>query len=120
MTLPTAGELNRRIEIRRWEDYPVGDVELGSRYSESWLCWAKIVPVGSLIYQGSVQTGQTVTHRIVIRRVEGITDPVSLSRQHVIDCEGLRYIVRRVTDLEGKKLFTQIEAEETGAIDGTA
>lgn len=120
MTLPSAGELNCRISIKRWEDVPSGNADLAAYYTEVWQCWAKIVPVGSLIYQGSVQTGQTVTHRIIIRRVEGTTDPPSLARQHVIDCEGQRYIVRRVTDLEGKKLFTQIEAEETGAIDGIA
>lgn len=114
MTLPRAGELNRRILIRRWEDVPAGVADLEATYSEEWPCWAKIVPVGSLIYQGSVQTGETVTHRITVRCVKGKTDPVSLSRQRVISCGMHQYLVRRVTDLEGAGLFTQIEVELTG------
>ena len=120
MTLPAAGELNCRISIKRWEDVPSGNADLAAYYTEVWQCWAKIVPVGSLIYQGSIQTGDTVTHRIIVRQVVGKTDPASLNRQHVIDGNGLRYIVRRSIDMDGRKLFTQIEAEETGEIDGIA
>lgn len=119
MTLPIAGELNHRIEIKRWEDIPVGDADLESKYVTQCKCWAKVVPIGSLTYQGSVQTGNVVTHRIIVRRMIGKTDPKSLNLQHVIDCDGMRYIVRRIMDLDGKRLFTQIEAEETGVIDGT-
>lgn len=119
MTLPRAGDLNRRILIRRWEDVPAGDADLEAVFSEDWLCWAKIVPVGSLIYQGSIQTGETVTHRITVRCVPGKTDPASLSRQRVIVHGRQRWLVRRATDLEGAGLFTQIEAELTGGeLDG--
>ena len=119
MTLPAAGELNCRISIKCWEDIPSGDADLEARYVVQQECWAKIVPIGSLTYQGSVQAGNIITHRIIVRRVKGKTDPVSLNLRHVIDCDGMRYIIRRIMDLDGKKLFTQIEVEETGVIDGT-
>lgn len=116
MREPGAGELNRRALIRKWEDVPNAAFGLDQTFDAGFACWASVEPIGGATYYGAKQTGDQVTHRIIVRRVAGKTDPASVTAEHVVEIGGMRYRVRRVTDMNDGRRFTAIEAEELGAI----
>jgi len=106
MDYPHIGELNRLVQIRWRTDQPVDDIGVDSSFPETVERWAKIEPVGSAIYAGSVQIEATVTHRIIVRLLAGVTD------HHEVVHGTTIYRVRRVTDLNNARRFTVLEVEE--------
>lgn len=109
MKRPSIGELSARVSIKRWADTAnEDDSGATTAYDLVATVWGKVEPVGGAVYVGSQQVGNTITHRIFIRYRDGITSA------NVLDVAGCRYLVRRVTDLDGR--FTVIECEEEGAI----
>jgi SPP1 family predicted phage head-tail adaptor len=110
MRKPSAGALDRRIALRRWQDQPNSAFGIDQTYDAGVTVWGRIEPVGGSVYYGSKQTGDSVSHRITVRHVTGIT------AEHVAECDGVRYRVRRVSDLAGERRFTVLEVEELGAI----
>lgn len=106
MRAPTIGDLSSRVTIKRWQDVPVSGDDTESIYAPVATVWAKVEAVGGAIYLGSMQVGNTITHRIIIRRRQDVT------ADHVIEGNGRRYRVRRSTDLDGR--FTVLECEEEG------
>lgn len=116
MQLPSIGALNRRLVIQQRTDSATGDFTTQESYTPVATVWASIDPVGGGSYWGSKQTETMVTHRIMIRRWPGMTDPEKISGEYVIDCEGLRYRPHRISDANGRKRFTVIEAEQLGSI----
>lgn len=113
MALPRAGELNRRIQISEWQDKPVDDAALKPAGTPVFSCWAKVVPASDATYMGSVQIGETVTHRIIVRRVPGMTTPEQFGKQHLVACGREKYLVRKAQDLEGARRFTLLSVELT-------
>lgn len=109
MKIPGAGDLNRRISIRRWSEMPNAALGLDEVFGTPVLVWAEVRAVGGATYLGSMQLDATVTHRFIIRT------GVDVSIQHVIEWSGRRYKVRRVNQMAGANHFTVIEAEELGA-----
>lgn len=103
---PTAGELNRRIEIRHRQDLPLADTELAHEFEGNRRRWAKIEPVGAATYAGSVQIEEKVTHRVFLRRISGITT------DHEIVHGDQVYRVRRSMAMNGAPRFTLLEVEE--------
>lgn len=116
MRLPSSGDLRRRVTIRYWQDSPNVAFGLTPVFTEDYTCWAKIEPVGGSIYWGSKQTGDTVTHRVIVRYVAGKTDPASITGEHVIESEGTRYRVRRVSDINDARRFVAVEVEQLGDV----
>lgn len=110
MRYPGAGELNRPITLRVRSDFPATDMGLDSNYPSSIPTWAKIEPVGSVIYAGSVQVDNTVTHRVTLRYRTGITDSHEVVEGNTV------YRVKRVTDMNGARRFTVLEVEELGQV----
>lgn len=104
--IPGAGELNRRVTVRRRVDYPEDDGGLESQYPEQGKRWAKIEPVGTAVYTAGVQTDQRITHRIILRHLPGVTDSHEVVRGDIV------YRVRRVADMNGEQRFTVLEVEE--------
>lgn len=118
---PAAGELNRRLAIRRRLDLPAGDMGLDSVFSELKARWGKIQPVGTAVYAEGVQTDGKITHRIWFRIVQGITDAHEVV--HVSQVPGTEgayevvpgtplYRVKRSADMNGSRRFTLLEVEE--------
>lgn len=111
MIEPGAGELNRRVVIRERIDYPGAEpAEVGSDFNGVRRTWAKIEPVGSAVYSGSVQADSIVTHRVTIRYRNGIT-----TGHEVVEKRGgveVVYRVRRSSPLGTGRRFTVIEVEE--------
>lgn len=112
MNLPSIGELNRRVRLRVRSDKAKTDGPgIESEYDYTSESWAKVQPVGSAVYSGSVQSGVTVTHRVTLRFRKGITD----AHEVVEAFEGAEtiYRVKRVSDL-GNRRFSVLEVEELG------
>lgn len=116
MREPKAGDLNRTATIRQWQDVPNVAFGLDPQYDAGVTCKANVEPVGGALFYGSQQVEAAVTHRIIVRRMPGKTDPASITGEHVVEVGGMRYRVKRVTDINGARRFTAIEAEELGAI----
>lgn len=109
MRPPTIGELRHPVRILLRADQPDGDAGVTEGYTEIARRRARIEPVGSGVYVGSVQIAATITHRITIRYFAGLTT------SHVLeDGRGNRYAVRRPTNLDGLGVWTLIEAEQVG------
>jgi len=108
MREPHAGELNRRVTIRRRVDLPAADMGLSPSYEGAVMRWAKIEPVGAATYAGSVQIDETITHRITLRHMPGITTA------HEVVHGSAVYRVRRITNMNGGYRWTAIEAEQLG------
>lgn len=105
---PESGELDRRITIRLREDLPSEFADLESVFSEPRQRWAKIRGVGTATYTDSVQTDNKITHRIWVRRIEGVTTP------HEVVAGSVVYRVKRSAPWGSGKRFTLIEVEELG------
>lgn len=103
---PSAGELNRRIRIRRRTDLPFGDADLEGVFSEERSRWAKIEPVGTAVYSEGVQTDKRITHRITFRFLANLDDSFEVVRGEQI------YRIKRLTELNGELRFTLLEVEE--------
>lgn len=108
MKRPGIGELGTRAVIARWRDVPMDGSATASSYDPVATVWAKVEAVGGAIYLGSIQVGDTITHRITIRRRTDVT------ARHVIEAKGRRYRVRRATDLQER--FTVLDCEEEGTV----
>lgn len=118
---PAAGDLNRRLAIRRRTDLPASDMGLDSIFTELKARWGKIQPVGTAVYSQGVQTEVKVTHRIWFRIVKGITDAHEIV--HVTRVPGIEeiyevvpdtplYRVKRSADMNDTRRFTLLEVEE--------
>ncbi|VEF08408.1 Bacteriophage head-tail adaptor [Pseudomonas fluorescens] len=118
---PAAGELNRRLAIRRRIDLPANDMGLDPLFSVLKGRWGKIQPVGTAVYAEGVQTDAKVTHRIWFRILKGITDAHEVV--HVAKVPGAEdvyevvpdtplYRVKRSADMNGTRRFTLLEVEE--------
>lgn len=118
---PSAGELNRRLAIRRRTDLPADDMGLESVFSVLKPRWGKVQPVGTAVYAEGVQTEVKVTHRIWLRLVRGITDAHEIVHvSQVPGADGIYevspetpiYRVKRSADMNGSRRFTLLEVEE--------
>ena len=111
MNEPAIGELDTRVTLRHRDDQPnefAADLE--SSFPVQKRTWAKVEPVGSALYSGSVQADSIMTHRITIRYRNGITNDWEAV---VGEGEGATvYRVRRSSHLNGKRRFTVLEVEE--------
>lgn len=100
MRAPRAGELHHRVRILTWRDQPTGEAAATPEFEFAATCWARLEPVGEVILQGSRNAGDQVTHRMFVRR------RTDLTVRHVVEHDGKRYRVRRVTELSGERRFT--------------
>lgn len=113
MTEPQAGELNRRVVIKRWQDMPAMSGSITVSDTLVATVWAKIEPVGNAIFFGTKQVGEDVTDRIYIRRTSALTER-TITGEHVCESGGLRYRVRRASALNGEKKFVLLDVECLG------
>jgi len=115
MSLPAAGELDRRIAIRTQVDMPAMGAAITQSFTTLATVWAKHQPVGSAIFFGTKQVGEDVTDRFIVRRNTTVNEQ-TVSANHVIEFAGNRYRVRRASDLEGARQYTMIETECLGNV----
>ncbi|SAL20652.1 Phage head-tail joining protein [Caballeronia cordobensis] len=113
--MPTAGELNKLVKIRRWQDIPDAGFGIEQTFDAGFDVWAKRAPVSSGIFFGSMQVNSAVTDRFIVRRSARVTE-ASITGEHVVEHGGLRYRVKRTLPLDGDAVFVAIDAELLGAI----
>ncbi|MGJ8619611.1 MAG: phage head closure protein [Methylophilaceae bacterium] len=113
MSMPAAGELNRRVEIKIQNDTPAMGAAVVNNYSTIATVWAKHQPVGNAIFFGTKQVGEGVTDRFIVRYNATINEK-TVNGHCVIQFDETLYRVRRASDLEGMRQFLMIEAERLG------
>lgn len=117
MVLPRIGELNRRAALFRIKSVPVGEFELDNQREAIGEYWCKVEVVGASAYLESTNTETTLTHRIYLRYVEGVTSPLALQHLTEVDVDGFTYAVRRITDANSARRFTLLDCEQIRAIE---
>ncbi|MFC3336909.1 head-tail adaptor protein [Paracandidimonas soli] len=105
---PESGELDRKVLIRLRSDRPSGYASLVAEYPDNVRRWASLRPVGTAVWSASVQTDERVTHRCIVRYMQGITT------DHEVVSRGRLYAVRRCADLQGAGEFLVMDVEEIG------
>lgn len=109
MREPGAGELNRRVTLRKRTDAPADDMGLESNFSEQKERWARIVPVGTATYNEGLQTDNRVTHRVTLRWLPGIDRTWEVVHGSTV------YRVSRGGPMKGARRFLLLDVEELGA-----
>lgn len=106
MDYPQAGELDKRVTFRRVRHLPVANGALEAEFPETFDRWAKIVPVGTAAYLAGVQTENKITHRVLVRYLNGVGTDFEIVRRGVV------YRVERSEPLKGGRDFTVFEVEQ--------
>lgn len=99
-------KLDKRVLIRQRTDVPLGDSDLESIFSQPVGRWARIQPVGTAAYAEGQQTDHSLTHRIWLRKMAGIT------KSHEVVHGDSVYRVLRNAPLDGGNAFTILEVEQ--------
>lgn len=115
MKYPDIGELDRLVKIRKWSDAPSAAFAIDQNFDVGQDAWARIEPAGTALFYGTQQIEAGTTHRLATWRTSTI-DALTITGKHVVEHEGLRYRVRRVTDINGRKDFVLMDLEQLGAI----
>lgn len=115
MREPSAGELNRRITIKSWQDMPAMGGGITQTFDAGTEVWAKREPVGNAIFFGTQQIEASVTDRFIVRYSAQVNDR-TVTGEHVIECEGQRFRVKRASAMNGGKNFVVIETELLGNV----
>lgn len=111
--MPDPGELNRRVDIRVWQDLPNAAFSLDRNEGAPLRVWAKLESVGAMAFYGTQQTGEGLTHRAWVWRIEG-TRPEQITNRHVVEHDGQRYRALRSIDVNGERNMTVIELKHLG------
>lgn len=112
MIEPNAGDLNKRCTVYDVTHAPSGTSAISKTRTVLMSVWCKVEVVGGQVYWDTVGTADSVTHRIFIRQVKGSTEPVHFSRIKEVAVGDVVYRVKRVTDVNGRGVFTMLECEE--------
>lgn len=116
MNLPNVGDLRHRVTFELRKSVPNDQAGFSNVTTSSFTVWGDIQPVGAQIFWNTSQIEVTVTHRVFTRYIEGKTRPQDLTRLIRIVCNGLKYRVRRVSDISGKDRFTVIDVQQEGVV----
>lgn len=114
-SLPSPGELNRRVAIRLWSDAPNGAFGLDQSFGAPVERWAKKEPVHSLAIRAGKQTGEQPTDLFWVRLGAG-TKPEDFTAAHVIELAGRRYRVLDAIDVNGAGIYTRVSTKDLGVI----
>ena len=117
VTWPDAGELVRRVTIRRWTDSANAGFGIDQTFDAGVTRWAKLDPIAGGAYWGAKQIGEEITHRIWVRYGTG-TRPEDITGQHVVDFPqgNRRYRVVRTLNVGDAQRYTMIECKDLGPI----
>lgn len=99
-------KLDKRVQIRQRTDVPLGDSDMDSVFSAPVPRWARIQPVGTAAYAEGQQSDHSLTHRIWLRKIAGIT-----TAHEVVHGTSV-YRVLRSAPLDGGNDFTILEVEQ--------
>lgn len=109
--LTNPGALKTRVSIEAWQSVQDG-TQLREDFVPVQTVWGKLEPVKPLTYwfgQANLETG--VTHRITVRRVDGLTRPEDLTGRITLVADGIRFKILHSADMEGAHRFTVVECQ---------
>lgn len=115
MKYPNIGDLDKLVRVRAWQDVPDATAGIDQTYDAGIEAWARIEPTGSALFYGSAQVETGVTHRAATWRTSQLNAD-RIGGSHVIDHGGMRYRVRRATDINGLRAFVLFDLEQLGVI----
>lgn len=115
MKAPEIGEFDRLVQIRKWTDAASAGFGITQAFDAGEPAWARIEPAGTALFYGTQQIEPGMTHRLATWRTSTI-NALLITRDHVVEHEGMRYRVRRVTDMAGRKDFCVMDLEQLGVI----
>lgn len=115
MKAPDIGELDRLVKIRKWSDAASAAFAIDQSFDAGEDAWARIDPAGTALFYGTTQIEPGMTHRLATWRTSTINAKL-ITRDHVVEHDGLRYRVRRATDLAGRQDWCVLDLEQLGAI----
>jgi len=110
-----AGDLNRRITIRKWDDAPATGFGVTQTFDPGFTVWAFIRPTGAALFYGLQQIESGVTHQVVIRR-SLVLNELSITGKHVVEHKGIRYRVKRASNVEDADVWVALDVEQLGVI----
>lgn len=121
---PRAGDLTKTVRVISHTTAPVAPPEDGSQgtligdYGQVVrTVRGYLEPVGGLVYYGAIQAGTSVTHRLYMYSLKGITDVRSLTQLTQFDIEGETYRLIRCQELEGLPEFVCCDVTNAGKTD---
>lgn len=113
---PAIGEFDKRVRIRLWQDQPTAlGTGITQSYNEGVGAWARIEPTGAALFYGTAQVETGVTHRLATWRTSLVNADL-IGGAHVVEHAGMRYRVRRATDINGQRAFVLLDLEQLGTI----
>lgn len=112
MNIPQIGELRHRVKIFHTLDVPDERLGFSKTAVREDVVWGKLEPVGAGIYFGSKQIESGVTHRVIVRSIDGRTGSRDFKGVTELMIDGVIYRLRRVADLGGLGRFTVLDVEE--------
>lgn len=115
MKAPDIGELDRLVRIRPWSDVGATGFKIEQVFAEGQEAWARIEPAGSALFYGTQQIEAGTTHRLATWRTSTL-NALTITGKHVVEHEGMRYRVKRATDINGRKEFLLLDLEQIGVI----
>ena len=115
MKEPNVGELDRLVKVRLWSDTAASGFAIDQHFDAGQTAWARIEPAGTALFYGGAQIESGITHRLATWRTATL-NARTVTARHVVEHDGLRYRVRRATDMNGRKDFVLMDLEQLGAI----
>jgi len=111
-----AGKLNRLVTIKLWSDIPDNDFAITPTYDAGHKVFAAHMPVGTATMAATMQIGEKVTDKFVVRFRANVIEAHLITNNHVIEHSRLRYRVKGTSPLEGGREFVVIDTEMLGII----
>ncbi|WP_295379562.1 head-tail adaptor protein [uncultured Pseudacidovorax sp.] len=116
MKAPYIGELTMRVRIRPWQDEPDDGTSIDPVYGEGFEVWARLKPVGAMLYYGTAQVQAGITHRLVTWRTARV-NAQAITAAFVVEHRGLRYRVKRATEVdESTEVWVLLDLEQLGTV----
>lgn len=112
------GRLRWKVDLCRREQAPDSATGIAETPLLIATIRAEILPIGAMAFWAGVQVDAPITHRITVRFLDYIDNRYVIIRNTAsLDGQTRQEIfrVRRVKDRDGRKRFTEIEAELEGA-----
>lgn len=100
------GQLKHLVTVMLRHDVPDAFTSLDAQYTAPRDVWAALLPVSGATWVGSRQIDSQITHRIVVRFLDGITS------DHEITYGARRFRIRRISDWEERGRWTLMDCEE--------
>ena len=111
MKAPHIGELDRLVKIRLWTDTASAAFGINQTFDAGQEVWARLEPTGAALFYGTAQVESRVTHRLATWRTSTV-NARSITGAHVVECDEIRYRVKRATNMDLAGAFTLLDLEE--------